>query len=383
MKPQYLLVALLAAAAFYGSSAQQYKTVKEFLKTRNDMKLLLKAANQVGLTPYLDTPNITITLFAPVDNAWRRAAKLAGVSVQQLMANSTYLAYVLAYHSYSDAVIFSNDIPPNITLTMDNDETLYVWKPAVKITLFGDLGKPAVVTKANITAAKSVIHVIDNVLIPDFNTSPTPSPSPPAKPQASPSPTIIDSPPPAVVDSPPPAVVLSPPATPLSSPPPPEGPVLLPIEETLAKEGDCTILLALLKASNLAEEVFAPPAKTILAPNDKAFEAALALAEQLGFKVDINNPGSIPPFLLGVLVDTAKLHILKQALKAEELTDGLKIDTMGARGVVIDRTSVPGSIVVALQDSVSQTTIVKTDIMAAGGFIIHKIDSILSTISLG
>lgn len=107
-------------------------------------------------------PNVTLTVFAPTNEAIAQALLALNVTADELVSDEELLCSVLTYHVLSYPV-YSKDIA-NLT----NPVVGTLNGADVSIRTFNDFVSvnTAYVTLADITAGKSVVHIIDDVLLP-------------------------------------------------------------------------------------------------------------------------------------------------------------------------------------------------------------------------
>ena len=154
-----MLVALMSAIAMAGHHNEKMASSKDIVDTAIDAKsfsTLLTAVKQAGLVDALkgDGP---YTLFAPTDAAF---AKIPKDKLQALLKNKEALTSVLTYHV----------IPANVTagqvVNLTSAKTLQGQSISID-TSNGVKIDNANVIKTDIVASNGVIHVIDEVIMPN------------------------------------------------------------------------------------------------------------------------------------------------------------------------------------------------------------------------
>ncbi|MHA6327144.1 fasciclin domain-containing protein [Roseivivax sp. CAU 1753] len=151
--------AAMGGAAFAAAHAEK-KTILEVAAENGSFTTLAAAVEAAGLTETLmgDGP---FTVFAPTDDAF---AALPEGTVETLLLeeNRDQLTAILTYHVVSGAVM-SGDL-------YDGMEAETVQSGTVEISINGDtvMVDGATVVAADVEASNGVIHVIDQVIMPDM-----------------------------------------------------------------------------------------------------------------------------------------------------------------------------------------------------------------------
>ncbi len=178
---------------------------------------LLAAAEAAGLVDTLVGEG-PFTVFAPTDAAFAAFLDAAGVTAEELLADTDVLRYVLGYHIVVGAYD-SSEVVATTSYVMLNGQELAVADIPLNTELL------------DIEASNGIIHVLDGVLLP---------------------------PPPPVEDA-------------------PVGEVMPTIAEIAAGNEDFSILVQALTAAGLVDVVADPAAElTVFAPTNAAFVTALA-----------------------------------------------------------------------------------------------------------
>jgi transforming growth factor-beta-induced protein len=297
-------------------------TIVDVASAAGNFSTLVAAVQAAGLVETLSGPG-PFTVFAPTDEAFTKALDAAGMTPDQLLADTATLKSILTYHVIAGAV------PSSAVMTMDGQSVATVNGADVKISVNGDKVKvnDANVTAVDIPASNGVIHVIDSVLLPpDFPAPPVTSMAPAnttaASTTAAASGTIVD---------------------------------------VASAAGNFTTLVAAVQAAGLVETLSGPGPFTVFAPTDEAFTKAL---DALGMTAD------------QLLADTATLksiltyHVIAGAVPSSAVMtmDGQSVATVNGADVKI---GVDGDTV-----KVNDATVTAVDIPASNG-IIHVIDSVL------
>lgn len=156
---------MVGGAAMYPS-----KNIIENAVNSKDHETLVKAVKAAGLVDTLSGPG-PFTVFAPTDAAF---AKLPKGTLETLLKpeNKDKLAKILTYHvvkanAMSDAIakMIKDDGGKHPITTVSGDKLVAMMK-GDKIVLEDEKGGTATVTIANVGQSNGVIHVIDDVLLP-------------------------------------------------------------------------------------------------------------------------------------------------------------------------------------------------------------------------
>ena len=138
------------------------KNVVQTASVAGQFKTLLAAAKAAGLVEALQAPDATLTVFAPTDKAF---SSLPPGTVEDLLrpANRSRLAAILKYH-----------VLPRRLLLMSQSLTTLQGKNVQVRTGGSARVEEATVLLADIQTTNGVIHVIDQVLLPEL---PEPTPA--------------------------------------------------------------------------------------------------------------------------------------------------------------------------------------------------------------
>ncbi len=141
-------------------------TVATFAAADADFTALAGALTAQGLVPALSgTTNSPFTVFAPTNDAFAALdAEIPGV-VGTL--NSDQLTAVLTYHVVTEANVLSSTLTNGQVITTFESGTLTVGLTGgAKLT--DERGRVTNIVAVDVQAANGVIHVLDNVLLPNF-----------------------------------------------------------------------------------------------------------------------------------------------------------------------------------------------------------------------
>jgi uncharacterized surface protein with fasciclin (FAS1) repeats len=196
------------------SSSSSFRSPADAVASRPDLSLLVAAVEAAGLTAQFSSPDLPATIFAPTNGAMERAIKsLSGggggdgpAAPQLLRQNRAVLFDVLRYHVVPGAPVWTLDrlraadghgSPPLRLMTLlPGASALEVGASPSdgSVLVVGASGTVARVVDGDVRAGASVLHVIDEVLIPEgaggggsdglaVASPPSPSPSPSPSPR--------------------------------------------------------------------------------------------------------------------------------------------------------------------------------------------------------
>ena len=145
------------------------ETILDVATEAGDFATLLTAIDTAGLTSTIDDEDATLTVFAPTDAAF---ALLGDEAIDALLADPDTLSDILLYHVVSGAEIDSTAATDAVGTTVEMANGDLVGISAKNDALFINLAK---VTATDIQADNGIIHVIDAVLIPPADATPSES----------------------------------------------------------------------------------------------------------------------------------------------------------------------------------------------------------------
>ena len=160
-KTSVLTLLSVVASLFFAASTQandkQEKNIVQIAAGAGQFNTLVAAVKAAGLVDTLEGTG-PFTVFAPTDAAFARLPK---GTVESLLKpeNKDKLTAILTYHVLSGAV------PSTAVKTMDA-KTVNGKSVSLKVSASGVTVDNATVVKADIMASNGVIHVIDNVILP-------------------------------------------------------------------------------------------------------------------------------------------------------------------------------------------------------------------------
>ena len=153
------------------------KTITAIAAGNDNFSYLVSALQATGLDAVLDRSDVTVTVFAPTNAAFEKAAdELAAAGVGDgtvptllgFLITNDLADDVLLYHVTGDRR-FSNSVVPKkgtkSVSTLLDGSSIGVTSAGQVVDAAGATSNAGIVA-ANIKASNGVIHVIDNVLVP-------------------------------------------------------------------------------------------------------------------------------------------------------------------------------------------------------------------------
>ena len=144
-------------------------TILDVAIEAGDFTTLIAAIDAAGLTSTIDDASATLTVFAPTDAAF---ALLGEAAINELLADPDALSDILLYHVVSGTALDSAAATDAVGTTIEMANGDRVGVSAKNDSLFLNLSK---VTATDIQADNGVIHVIDAVLMPPADATPSES----------------------------------------------------------------------------------------------------------------------------------------------------------------------------------------------------------------
>lgn len=159
-------------------------SIAELLEHRSDTYYAFTAIVKAGLLEDL-SKNSKWTAFIPTDEAFEAFFAESGTNFSTLAADPKKLADVLTYHVSPDGALEASDLKNNqelATLLEGQDLTVALENGTVLIKTTS--GQEAKVVKADLEGGNSVVHLVDQVLLPgEDEPEPAPAPTPKAAPK--------------------------------------------------------------------------------------------------------------------------------------------------------------------------------------------------------
>lgn len=143
------------------------ETILDVATEAGNFSTLLTAIDTAGLTSTIDDETATLTVFAPTDAAF---ALLGDATIDALLADPEALSNILLYHVVDGTEIDSTAAMEAVGTTVEMANGDQVGVSVNNDSLFINLAK---VTATDIQADNGVIHVIDAVLSPPADATPS------------------------------------------------------------------------------------------------------------------------------------------------------------------------------------------------------------------
>eukprot|EP01023_Acetabularia_acetabulum_P057964 TRINITY_DN6779_c0_g1_i1.p1 TRINITY_DN6779_c0_g1~~TRINITY_DN6779_c0_g1_i1.p1 ORF type:complete len:328 (+),score=74.85 TRINITY_DN6779_c0_g1_i1:102-986(+) len=158
--------AIATASATTDSGDAECSSIAATAVATPELSSLVEALTQAGLVETLSDPSFVATVLAPTNEAFEKLIASFGVTLDQLLMDPQ-LTNILLYHVIGDAAVLSGDLQDGAELTTLLGQTVTVdLSDGVSFVGFGSTGSVVV---ADVVACQAVVHVIDEVLLPDFD----------------------------------------------------------------------------------------------------------------------------------------------------------------------------------------------------------------------
>lgn len=321
-----------------GASTQ---TLVDLAASNTRLSTFAAAVQAAGLADELATGG-PYTVFAPNDAAFAAALGALGLSPEAALANAELLTQVLLYHIVPGALSVDALVARGSVTTLEGSQLEF------EAADFGALINGSVqIVRPNASATNGVLHTVSGVLLPPALAQMVAAAMPPAEEAAA----TEEAPAEAPAEEQQTAVA-----------PVPQGDTVLDI---IAGDSRLSTLLAAAQAVGAADVLANLGPVTILAPNDAAFDAALASLD-----VTIEDIVGEPDLLRQILF----YHIVPGGYSAADLIAAGRLPTLEGNAVgfrVSSATSDFGAIINRF------ARILRPDRLAADGSYVHTIDSVL------
>eukprot|EP01023_Acetabularia_acetabulum_P050099 TRINITY_DN5389_c0_g1_i1.p1 TRINITY_DN5389_c0_g1~~TRINITY_DN5389_c0_g1_i1.p1 ORF type:complete len:816 (-),score=159.18 TRINITY_DN5389_c0_g1_i1:625-3072(-) len=159
--------ASIATTSSNFSAAAVDSSLFQTLYGDDGLSTLLQALTLAGFEDTLKQDDLQYTIFAPTNNAFNRLAKDLGVSLKDLLEdkNQTLLTQILQNHLITEP-ISSSQLSNDQQLTSVEGKFLTININNEGGVTVSTIGSSANVITPDITAGKSIVHVVDEVLLP-------------------------------------------------------------------------------------------------------------------------------------------------------------------------------------------------------------------------
>ncbi|MFW5726251.1 MAG: fasciclin domain-containing protein, partial [bacterium] len=140
------------------------REVSDIISDRDDLTTLQAAIERLNLAGEL-SQNVPYTIFAPSDEAFEELLNTLGAGGLSEIPDGQ-LAEILQYHVVSNR-IFSFDLEEGNVNTLLGEPFVVSFDNGVIITDGSDVTQNSEVQEANILGTNGVVHIIDEVLLPE------------------------------------------------------------------------------------------------------------------------------------------------------------------------------------------------------------------------
>eukprot|EP01026_Neomeris_dumetosa_P031789 TRINITY_DN25212_c0_g1_i10.p1 TRINITY_DN25212_c0_g1~~TRINITY_DN25212_c0_g1_i10.p1 ORF type:complete len:378 (+),score=56.41 TRINITY_DN25212_c0_g1_i10:128-1135(+) len=153
---------------------EECTTVADSANGNPELSILASALQATNLVDELNDTNLVATVLFPINKAFEELVNFFNSSTPQLLADSQ-TRNVLLYHIIPDVALFSQDLEDGATFTTLLSQNLTVdLNDGIEIqggssAVLGN--STAKVIAPDVEACNAVIHVIDKLLLPNFNLS--------------------------------------------------------------------------------------------------------------------------------------------------------------------------------------------------------------------
>ncbi|GMH39984.1 hypothetical protein BSKO_07888 [Bryopsis sp. KO-2023] len=131
-----------------------------------NLVILSQALEAAGLLKYLDNPKLEVTLFAPTDLAFELMLEKQKLTVKDFLADRKSVREVLSLHIALKPLLTSNLRSSQSVDTRLSGSPILVSASLNDVLVVPPGGDAADVILADIPACRSVVHIVDQVLMP-------------------------------------------------------------------------------------------------------------------------------------------------------------------------------------------------------------------------
>eukprot|EP00871_Galdieria_phlegrea_P000008 jgi/Galph1/1007/GphlegSOOS_G5901.1 len=135
-------------------------TIAAELQSMKNFTTLLDLAKIANLTSVLENPSTAVTLFAPTNEGITSTLKANHISESSVTSNSTLVKMILEYHIVDQPLMTSNFSAVTSLKTLEGSNITIIKNST------GVFVNQYEIIQPNIIAGKSVIQVIDGLLLP-------------------------------------------------------------------------------------------------------------------------------------------------------------------------------------------------------------------------
>jgi uncharacterized surface protein with fasciclin (FAS1) repeats len=137
------------------------------------MSILINAVNRADLQTVIANPDFTATIFCPTNKAFRLALLKLKITPAQLYADKTTLTNILSYHVVNGKALAIADLKDGQQLTTVSKQEITAKVDKVAGTSIQGGDETAQVLAGDVRAGKSIVHIVDAVLLPPKPTTET------------------------------------------------------------------------------------------------------------------------------------------------------------------------------------------------------------------
>ncbi|WIA13144.1 hypothetical protein OEZ85_006738 [Tetradesmus obliquus] len=153
--------------SMFGGDEPAAKTVAELADhAPGNVSMLVNGVKRADLQAVIGDPNWEATIFCPTNRAFRAALLKLKIKITDLYTDKTALMNILSYHTVPGPALTAGQLKDGQQLTTVSQHTLTVHVDKVEGTSIAGASDTGKVVAADIKAGKTVIHVIDEVLLP-------------------------------------------------------------------------------------------------------------------------------------------------------------------------------------------------------------------------
>lgn len=168
-----LVVSLLAAGSLPPALSQGGECDVPFGEKLADqgLNIAMQAIDLAGFGPKFDDDSTELTVFAPTDAAFVAALEQFGLEISDVLNDPIVINELFSYHVVEDKKLLAEQLEDGMELetavagmSSCGVDTVTVSRDEDGVSIIGGLSS-ARITTANIEICKSVLHIVDEVLV--------------------------------------------------------------------------------------------------------------------------------------------------------------------------------------------------------------------------
>eukprot|EP01025_Chloroclados_australasicus_P018168 TRINITY_DN1940_c0_g4_i2.p2 TRINITY_DN1940_c0_g4~~TRINITY_DN1940_c0_g4_i2.p2 ORF type:complete len:178 (-),score=20.17 TRINITY_DN1940_c0_g4_i2:1884-2417(-) len=132
-----------------------------------ELSVLVDFLEEIDFLDNFTNPSTFSTLLAPDNSALEGLFEMLGTTPEQFLADPQ-LANVIMYHVIPDVAVFASDLERGMEAQTMLGQPLTV-RLSDKVTFIGAMRSSANVVVADVILCEVLVHIIDEVLLPDFS----------------------------------------------------------------------------------------------------------------------------------------------------------------------------------------------------------------------